>query len=269
VHDPVTQEFVNVGVAVFSPEVAFLKAICTPHYGRINRMFARIDGVRFRQVTQYVQRQIDSLGRRISTKRIEPGKAIEHLLASILPPDDSSIQFSPAGVGLSRDLEKTLMELFERYVEHYNQEDPTARPTRNDEDVWHAFRAPLERRNLLGRLAPKEITAPSYSYKFQNAWKNQVWHVYEPVSFDLAYPTSIVEKANNWVGRATSLHQSRDEFKLHLLLGEPHDQKLRGAFERAQHILNEMPGRKEFVRESEAESFADQLAREVEGHPND
>ena len=109
VHDPVTQEFVNVGVAVFSPEVAFLKAICTPHYGRINRMFARIDGVRFRQVTQYVQRQIDSLGRRISTKRIEPGKAIEHLLASILPPDDSSIQFSPAGVGLSRDLEKTLM----------------------------------------------------------------------------------------------------------------------------------------------------------------
>jgi hypothetical protein len=29
VHDPVTQEFVNIGVAVFSPEARYFRAICT------------------------------------------------------------------------------------------------------------------------------------------------------------------------------------------------------------------------------------------------
>jgi len=47
-HDGVTAEFVNVGVAVYSGDTSYLKARCTIQYGRITRLFDRIDGDRFK-----------------------------------------------------------------------------------------------------------------------------------------------------------------------------------------------------------------------------
>jgi AcrR family transcriptional regulator len=120
VHDPVTQEFVNIGVAVYSGEAGFLRAMCTTHYARITRMFAKIDGNHFRQLTHYVQDKISEIGLSLpSALPFEPRLTIEHLLARVLPPDDSSVQFSHAGVGLTDDLEKTVAELFDRYVNRY------------------------------------------------------------------------------------------------------------------------------------------------------
>ena len=64
-----------------------------------------------------------------------------------------------------------------------------------------------------------------------------------------------------------SLSDGSEPFQMYLLLGEPQDEKLRsGAFVRAQNILNRMPGKKELVREAEAEAFAERLAREMAEH---
>ena len=115
-------------------------------------------------------------------------------------------------------------------------------------------------------LAPKRIVAPNYGYEFQRAWKNQIWHLYEPVSFDMVDGGSIVEKANRWLGRATSLNDSSESFEIHFLLGEPQDSRLQNNFIKAQNILNKMPGKKEFIRESEADEFADEFEREVRSH---
>jgi hypothetical protein len=120
VHDPVTQEFVNIGVAVFSPEARYLRATCTTSYGRITHMFRKIDGPCFRQFSRYIQDRICAAGREYETALpFEAGLAIERLLAKVLPPDDSAIQFSKAGVGLSADLDRTLHELYQRHVERY------------------------------------------------------------------------------------------------------------------------------------------------------
>jgi hypothetical protein len=265
VHDPVTQEFINIGVAVYSREAGFLRAICTAHYARITRIFTKIDGNRFRQLTRHVQEQVDAIGQSLATELpFDPGAAIEQLLARVLPPDDSSIQFSQAGVGLSRDLDKTTAELFERYVERYAATNESSR--RDDEDIWRTFREPLERRHIADHLAPKRIVASNYDYEFQRAWKNNIWHVYEPVSFDMVDAGSLIEKANRWVGRATSLNDSSESFKLHLLLGEPQDHRLNDTFLRAQNILRKMPGKYELVPESNAEAFAEELQREVQAH---
>lgn len=265
VHDPVTQEFINIGVAVYSREAGFLRAICTTHYARITRMFTKIDGNRFRQLTRYIQEQLSAIGESLPAELpFEPGRAIEQLLARVLPPDDSSLQFSHAGVGLSHDLEKTAAELFDRYVERYALTNESSR--RDDEDIWRAFREPLERRQVTAHLAPKRIVASNYEYEFQRAWKNQVWHVYEPVSFDMVDGGSIVEKANRWVGRATSLNDSPELFKIHLLLGEPQDSRLQGNFIKAQNILKKMPGQYELIPESDAEAFAEELERAVQAH---
>lgn len=268
VHDPVTQEFINVGIAVFSPEARYLRAICTTRYGRITSMFQKIDGQRFRQISQYIQDQICAAGREYeSALPFESSAAIEGLLARVLPPDDSAIQFSKAGVGLSSDLDRTLNELFERHVERYAGSGEA--PSRSDEDVWRVFREPLDRAFVTPRLKPRRIVAPDYEYEFERSWKNEIWHVYEPVSFDLVEAASMLDKANRWVGRATSLMDSADPHRIYLLLGGPQDERLRPTFVKAQNILNKMPGRKEFIRESEAEAFAQELAREVQGRPEE
>jgi hypothetical protein len=76
-------------------------------------------------------------------------------------------------------------------------------------------------------------------------------------------------KANRWLGQATSLLESSEPFKIHFMLGEPQDERLRGAFTKAENILNMIQAPKEFIRESEAEAFAQELAREVQGHPEE
>jgi hypothetical protein len=268
VHDPVTQEFINIGVVVFSPEVPYLRAICTTSYGRITSMFQRIDGARFRQISRYIQDQICAAESDYnSALPFETAPTIEYLLAKVLPRDDSAFQFSKAGVGLSADLDRTVHHLFHRHVEQYTASGDS--PRRTDEDIWRVFREPLDRVLVTPRLKPKRIVAPSYEYEFERSWKNEVWHVYEPVSFDMVEAASMLDKANRWVGRATSLMDSPDPFRIHMLLGEPADDRLKATFVKAQNILNKMPGRKDFIRESEAEAFAQELSREVQSHPDE
>ena len=267
IYDIVTAEFVNVGVAVYSGDSSFLKAKCTIQYGRISRVFDRIDGDRFRQMIRYIEEEITRLGNRLNQQNLafaELPTNIEGLLKRIVPPDDSALQFSPAGFGVSADLTSTLAELYERYVERYTVGQEVA--SRSDEDVWRVFREPLERRSVLSTLTPKRISAPDYEYQFRAAWKNEAWHVYEPVSLDLVEPNSLLEKANRWAGRSMNLAESLEPFRMHLLIGGPQDARLEPTFVKAQNILRKMPGNPELILESDAESFAADLEREMALH---
>jgi hypothetical protein len=118
----------------------------------------------------------------------------------------------------------------------------------------------------ISHLSPKKIVAANYEYEFQRAWKNGIYHLYEPVSFDLADSGSILDKANRWLGRATSLADSSESFKLFLLLGGPQDAKLTEAFRRASNILRTMPGEFELVSERDAERFSDEVEAELKQH---
>jgi hypothetical protein len=194
-------------------------------------------------------------------KLFDQSIALELALSRILPVDDSSLRFAKGGVGISDDLDGSLDQLFERYVNASMMASKGERRSR--EAVWHSFRAPLERRSIADKLQPKRIVGADYDYEFEHAWKNGVWNLYEPVSFDLLEAGAIVEKANKWVGRAFSLKESAEPFALNLLLGSPQDLSLMNAFRRAENILNKMPGKHTFVREDEAEDFARALESQL------
>jgi len=267
IHDGVTAEFVNVGVAIYAGDDSYLKAKCTIQYGRITRLFERIDGDRFKQLVRYVEDEVTALGYKLRQHTLpfaELGTTIEALLKTVLPPDDSAIQFSPAGYGVTANLETALSELYQRYVEQYSGEQDV--PSRSDDEVWRVFRTSLEQHHVLSKLEPKKITAPDYEYQFRAAWQNQIWHVYEPVSFDLVEATSLLEKANRWVGRSASLVESSEPFRLHILIGAPQDTRLQATFIKAQNILRKMAGDPEFIMEAEAEAFAADLANEIGIH---
>ncbi|MGD0231871.1 MAG: DUF3037 domain-containing protein [Syntrophorhabdales bacterium] len=255
VHDVMTGEFVNVGVALYAPEAGYIGGLCNTRYGRVNSMFHEIDGEYFRGLMRYIQERFEDLGYRLRTElpMFEAPADILTIAKSILPTDDSSLQWSDPGGGQTENPAKALKDIFERFVARYDVR--LQQQTRDDSEVWRVFKTELEVKHVLSRLQPKRIVSNNYDYEFQHSWKNQDWHVYEPVSFDLQEADSILDKANRWLGRITTLRDSPDKFKLHMLLGEPSLDKHRSTFIKAENILNKIPGDKEFVPEHKAKSF--------------
>ncbi|MFZ0466500.1 MAG: hypothetical protein WAL78_12465, partial [Candidatus Acidiferrales bacterium] len=241
---------------------------CEIHYSRITKIFGKVDGDRFRQATRYIQERVQRIGQDLSSSLpFDPDLKIEGLLALVLPPDDSAFQFSAAGVGLSSDLDATMNDLFGRFVEKYSLR--TEHSNRDDAEVWRVYREPLEKHQVISHLRPKRIVSPNFDYEFEHSWKNERWHLYEPLSLDLLEPNSILDKANRWLGRGTNLADSNEQFKIHLLLGEPQDPGLRSTFDKARNILHKIPGKPELIRESEAEQFAEGLAGELKAHDDE
>jgi hypothetical protein len=263
VHDMAGEEFVNIGVVVLAPEVGFLGARCTQHYRRAARLFGHIDGAAFRRLAEFVERETNKLGRSLKDRLPLLDKGIENVMAKILPPDASAIRFSEAGAGLTKDPARTLAELYERFVGRYERGE---REKRTEEDVWRTFQKPLARQDVVQYLTPRKVVAPNYEYEFKHAWKNGAWHALEPVSFDLVDEQNVLEKASRWLGRMSSLKDATEPVVLHVLMGAPSDEDLQGAFERAQNLLREMPGKHELHREADAEQVAKWLAAEIKAH---
>jgi len=260
-YDPLTEEFINVGIVLYSPNAQFLQARLSTSYGRASKVFGRIDGAQYRSVLRYLQRELDKLAVDLNRGRLFGGaEVLRTTLSQILPIDDSSLRFDGGGAGISDDLAKTCEKLYRRYVLSSEAEITECR-TRDD--VWRTFRKPLERLAIASKLVPKRITAKDYGYEFEHAWKNGVWNLYEPVSFDLLEESAIREKANKWLGRSLCLNESPEPFKLTILVGAPQSGRMRDAFQHAENILHKMPVKKEIVREHEAEAFARELEAQL------
>jgi len=267
VYDPLTQEFVNIGVVLYSPTHSFLHATFTSRYGRISKMFGRIDGASFRATTSFIERRVTNVNERLARGLLfhNPKESLQSILDEVMPPDDTAIRFVFGGVGITDNPTRSLEELFERYVTRY--ENPSENARRDENDVWKVFQEPLRSKEVFPYFGPKTITAPGYEYEFERSWKNGIWHLFEPVSFDLADEQSILEKASRWVGRTMSLSDSSEPFKLFLLLGEPSDPRLGTAFQRATNLLTKkIPGQSELVRERDAEQFAEEVEQEFQNH---
>lgn len=266
VHDTVTGEFVNVGVALYAPEAGYLNAICRTTYRRVSTAFPGLNGEQFRVVMRHVQARFEQLGERLSTRQAAPDeRSLQDIARGVLPIDDSSFQWSPIGVGLAADPSQTIEALFNRMVMRYDEPVP-ARNRRTDEDVWRNFKRDLEQRRLLKYFVPKTISVQDDEVQFDHAWKNGVWHCVEAVSFDMAAAESIKDKAHRLLGQITSVYQASENFRLYMLVARPDDDALLPAFESALSILQKMPCDKEIIQEDDHAALADRLAGEVETH---
>lgn len=265
VHDVVTGEFANIGVVVYAPDQRALKARFTTSYERLNAIFLKIDHAHFRAMVRYLGNRFAELADELrNSLELMPVSGIVELVRKVLPPDDSSLQWSETGGGLTANVDHALEELYGRLVARY--ERSAEQQSRTDEDIARPFKAKLDRKKVGPKVGEKQIAAKDYDYKFQFAWKNSIWHLYEPVSFDLVDPNSIVEKANKWLGRGVALQDASEQFKLYFLLGEPKQPGTRKAFEHAQHLLQKIPGQKKLVRENELEAFTEKVAEDIAQH---
>lgn len=265
VHDVTSGEFVNVGVALYAPQAHYLSAICRTTYGRLSKVFPGLNAEHFKALMRYIQTSFEGQGERLANELpLTAHSDVLEIAQSVLPKDDSSLQWSPAGSGRTDDPALTLEKLFNRMVMRY--EERQASSSRTDDDVWRHFKRDLEKRQILQHFQPKTISVQDDEVEFQHSWKNGKWHCLEAISFDLAAADSIREKAHKWFGQLASVQGAADPFKVYLLVGAPQQENLQPAFQRAMSMLQRIPGEKEIVLEEDALGLAARIAGEVEEH---
>lgn len=264
VHDIATGEFVNVGVVLFAKRESFVSARFKTAFTRVKCAFPTLDAQVFKSRMKRLQRIFDKIAQRdFDSPGFQNHDSIESLLHTVIPLDDSSLQWSDPGSGISNDLNAAFESLYARFVTKYDLARSTRR--KDDEDVWKQFRHELEKRNVIAHLEEKVIEVVDDSVRFEHAWKNGTWHCYEPVSFDLSNDSSIREKAIRWLGQMSSIKEATEDFKVYFLVGKPEDARLHKAYEKAVSILNKAPS-STVVEEASAKEFSESVAREILEH---
>ena len=265
VHDVTSSEFVNVGVALYSADARYLSAICRTTYGRLSKVFPGMNAEHFKSLMRYIQGQFEERGERLARELpLTSASSVLQIAQSVLPSDDSSLQWSPVGSGRTDNPSQALEKLFNRMVARYDEKQES--PGRSDDEVWRHFKRNLEERRVLQHFQPKRIAVQDDEVEFQYSWKNGKWHCLEPISFDLAAADSIKDKAHKWLGQIASLQGGNEAFKVYLLLGAPQQEQLQTAFSKAISILRKIPGEKEIILEKDAPELAAHFAEEVSSH---
>lgn len=262
VHDVVGGEFVNIGVALYAPDYHYVGARCTRRYARLSNLFVNVDGRHFRLVVDHLEHKINERQRLMEGFQFEqPAVDVCELLQRVLPPDDSSIQFSEPRGGLTDDPEATLKNLFERFIGQYEVEHPRGL---RDEEVWRFYRNALREANIDQYLQPHTIRGRDYEYQFSHTWMNGQINAAEAISFDLVDSESIKDKANKWLGRMVSLKEANQPFTIYFLLGRPRRNKLRESYAHAQNILRKSPLKPELIEEDDAADLVEAIRKDLE-----
>lgn len=266
IHDPVTEEFLNVGVVLYAPEAHFLQAIINPNYGRLSHAFQKVNGDFYRKVARALESHINQFSQQLRQGHLlDPlPRQLEQLLARMLPPDDSSFAFRGYGSGIGENLEQELQSLYQRLVVRYAEAPEVS--SRDDAQVWRTYLNEFSKHDIVSHLSTVTIHTPTIDHEFGHAWKNERWHPVEPLSFDLVQPRSITDKASRWIGHARSLAQSDALGTIYMLLGAPKEAALVDAYQKAIVRIKQETDNVEVVEEKDASAFSERFATIIKEH---
>ena len=266
VHDVLTGEFVNVGVVLFVPSEGLISYRMRGTIGRLKGVFPDIERRAFLLSMTAARKGLQLVAKSEKSAGLFKGQFDAAAIARrAIPPDDSSLQWSPSGTGLTTNPDETLKRLFERYVSRY---DTHYRARRSDDDVWRSVRQKLEERNLAQYLEEKSISGGVDDIVFKHAWKNGQWHVYEPLSFDLVDADGIKTKAREWLGHLSAVVAGgrAEPFKTHFIVGAPRNLTLQHAYHSAVTILQQAPNDPEVFDENQLDKLVAKIEDEVREH---
>ena len=266
VHDARAGEMLNVGVVLHIAADHRLLVKTRDTFGRMKRAFPDLDGDAFRSAMRSVERAVRLVADDLAATTLlnEKGDAAS-FARKAMAADDSALQWSPVGSGLTDNPEATLARLFDRLV--LANDDRTAPRRRVDEEVWRPVRDKLAERNIHVPFEEKVVAGALDTITFQHAWKNGSWHVYQPVSLDLADNDGIMDKTRRWLGHLAAVGDGvQDPLKLHFILGAPQDPALDKTYRKAVALLRKAALAPEVVEEGEVDALVARIEDEVRAH---
>ncbi len=264
--DPSAGEVLNIGVVLLAPQHGFFGARFVDRWKRITAAFPQADLVHLRRLASTVERACATASD-AQLSLVTP-EDISVAFDAIVPPEDASLVRSPPITGVTADPERTLEELFVRYV--VSRAKAPARESRADHQVWTGIASVLRRHGVLGRLQPRTLKGKHYEEQFDAAWKNAQWNVAKPLSFDLVDAHAIVTKAASWVGRIIALEPQAQSTNVHLVIGAPPSDApadVRQASADGVGLLNDELASRDLatvVPESDADGLAERIKRDLE-----
>ena len=265
VHDVRTGEFLNVGVVVHAGSLGRLEFKTRKTFGRAKDMFPDLDGDAFRGAMRAIDRALAFQAEQVASAGLLAGEGNALSIArQALPIDDSTLQWSELGSGVSDDLTKALDRLYARMVTRY---DTHSAPRKTDDDVWRPVHDKLAQLGIPIQLEAKTVTGTTDEIAFKHAWKNGKWHAYEPLSLDLADADGIKDKARRWRGHLAAVADgAQEELKLHFIVGGPQNPALRPAYHTALKILQQAEFNPTVFEDTQIDTLVAEIEDEVRAH---
>ncbi|MEA5427330.1 DUF3037 domain-containing protein [Arcicella lustrica] len=264
VHDQFTGEFVNLGVVVYSPDELFLKASVSQRYGRITAMFPNANGKFIAKIAKNFESSIKEVSSQL-TSLFRPSENLSIITKSILPQDDSALILTEVRHAIDIEIDTAISDLFHDLVEKYL--DKTSEHTLSDEDVWRKkYKSYFDKYRITNRLTSHEVSTKNDSFLFDKSWKNEIWHCYQPISFNLHSSDAIKNKVYRWSGILREMDTSNEKIHITFLatLSDSH-QKLND------FIKQSLDQNSDFVEvdvvlESDAELIAQKISNQILEH---
>ncbi len=263
-HDPVAGEFVNVGVILYAPESHFVGARVRKTLGRLGKVFPGIQKVEISGALNSIDRAVTRICKEVRSNALFERKFsdAEQIARAVLPDDESSYFWGPLCSGVASDPSAALDKVYARFVSRYDDEP---KPGRDDAAVWQPVKEALTARRLIDRLHPKLISSPIDEVEFSNAWKNGVWHCYQPLSFDLGTPEGIRDKAARWSGHMTGLSKAAEEIQPYFIVGSPSEPSLAAHYAKAIALLRASSLNPLIFEEERSDELAELIASQMAG----
>jgi hypothetical protein len=266
VHDQFTGEFVNLGVIVYSPEHDFLKAKMTSRFSRITSLFPEAKGKFIVESARLLENRINQKIAPQLVQLFHPSTNLEQITSSILKRDDSALQLTSVQKAVDIDLEAAVNYLFESLVNKYLPDEGGSKRL-NDEEVWRKkYKDYFDKYEVSDRLTSHTVKTQNDVFPFEKAWKNEIWHCYEPLSFDYQKGITVKEKVYRWVGKINELNHSSEEVHLTFLASIPRKHQSLENFVKTSLQIENRTIHVDIVFESDAERLAKQIALEMQEH---
>lgn len=263
VHDVSSQEFVNVGLAMWDHTRKVLRFRVNERYGRVARFFPDFDGNTYRQLARHLSSHVEQRIERLAQPDLfeTTPESLEKVLAALLPEDSSCFQWSAPMSGIADDPQARFEALLQEFV--FRLEGAPARERRDELAIWQHLADEVQRRDLWPRIRRAvRIATDQYDYSFRIGWQNGQLNVAEPISFDLTRPQDILEKANTWAGRLFTLSRGND-FKFTAIVAPPRDRSSLESFEKCYRILKNAPTVHRIVPEEDLGDFVAEVQAEA------
>jgi hypothetical protein len=269
-HDPSAGESMNVGVLVYSPDAAFVDVEVMFQYQRLSDAFAGFDGEGYRKALRSLVEAVQMLRDEFfnTLVAVELPDNARDVVLRIWPDQQLSLSAGPPMTGMSEDLSGTQRRLYERFVT--SQYERLRDERRSDDEVWESFRVKLQGTVVPQALTPVRVETNNLSASFYG-FRNERWHLFQPISLDYAREASIKRKAKEFLGEFVELSDSEivQASKIYLLLGVPTHKQFQAAYESAKNMLQKIPVNHQLVEESDAHLFAAEMDQILRNHPSE